>query len=41
MFEAALDTIQPNFPPGVMQGDPRYTHTYTDILHQYKCSPCG
>lgn len=31
MFEAALDTIQPNFPPGVMQGDPRYTHTYMNM----------
>ena len=28
MFQAALETIQPNFPPGVLQGDPRYTHTY-------------
>jgi Mn-containing catalase len=28
MFHAALDTIQPNFPPGVLQGDPRFTHTY-------------
>ena len=26
MFQAALDTIQPNFPPGVLQGDPRFTH---------------
>ena len=25
-FTAALDTIQPNFPVGVLQGDPRYTH---------------
>jgi Mn-containing catalase len=25
-FTAALDTIQPNFPPGIRQGDPRYTH---------------
>jgi len=24
MFEAALDSIQPNFPPGVLAGDPRY-----------------
>lgn len=31
MFEAALDTIQPNFPPGVLQGDPRYTHTYMNM----------
>ncbi len=27
MFTAALDTIQPNFPPGILQGDPRHTHT--------------
>jgi Mn-containing catalase len=27
-FTAALDTIQPNFPPGILQGDPRFTHTY-------------
>jgi Mn-containing catalase len=26
MFSAALETIQPNFPPGILQGDPRYTH---------------
>jgi len=31
MFTAALDTIQPNFPPGVLQGDPRYTHTYFNM----------
>ena len=31
MFEAALDTIQPNFPPGTMQGDPRYTHVYMNM----------
>jgi Mn-containing catalase len=24
MFAAALETIQPNFPPGTLQGDPRY-----------------
>ena len=24
MFEAALETIQPNFPPGVLAADPRY-----------------
>ena len=26
-FTAALATIEPNFPPGVLQGDPRFTHT--------------
>jgi len=31
MFSAALDTIQPNFPPGVLQGDPRFTHTYFNM----------
>jgi len=25
MFEAALESIQPNFPPGVLAADPRYT----------------
>jgi Mn-containing catalase len=31
MFQAALETIQPNFPPGVLQGDPRYTHSYFNL----------
>jgi len=31
MFEAALETIKPNFPPGVMQGDPRYSNTYFNM----------
>ena len=31
MFSAALDTIQPNFPPGVLQGDPRFTHTFFNM----------
>jgi len=31
MFEAALDTIQPNFPPGVLQADPRYTNKYFNM----------
>jgi Mn-containing catalase len=25
-FTAALDSIQPNFPPGILQGDPRWSH---------------
>lgn len=29
-FEAALDTIQPNFPPGVLQSDPRYSNLYSN-----------
>lgn len=31
MFGAALETIQPNFPPGIRQGDPRQTHTYYNM----------
>ena len=31
MFEAALETIQPNFPPGVLQGDPRFTQKYFNM----------
>ncbi len=28
-FEAALQTIEPNFPPGVLQTDPRYSNVYS------------
>ena len=31
MFEAALATIQPNFPPGVLQSDPRHSNTYYNL----------
>ncbi|MCJ8166690.1 manganese catalase family protein [Pontibacter sp. E15-1] len=31
MFEAALETIQPNFPPGVLQTDPRYSNNYFNM----------
>jgi len=31
MFEAALSTIQPNFPPGVLQADPRFTNVYFNM----------
>lgn len=31
MFDAALETIQPNFPPGVLQADPRYSHAYFNM----------
>ena len=30
-FGAALATIEPNFPPGVLQGDLRFTHTYFNM----------
>ncbi len=29
-FEAALETIQPNFPPGILQSDPRYSNIYSN-----------
>lgn len=31
MFEAALESIQPNFPPGVLQSDPRYSNLYFNL----------
>lgn len=31
MFEAALETIQPNFPPGILQSDPRYSNLYFNM----------
>ena len=31
MFEAALDTIKPNFPPAVLQADPRFTQQYFNL----------
>ncbi len=31
MFTGALESIQPNFPPGIMQGDPRFTHAYFNM----------
>lgn len=31
MFEAALQTIEPNFPPGVLQPDPRYIQQYFNL----------
>ncbi len=31
MFEAALSTITPNFPPGVLQPDPRFTQQYFNM----------
>jgi Mn-containing catalase len=31
MFEAALESIQPNFPPAVLQSDPRYSNLYFNM----------
>jgi Mn-containing catalase len=31
MFESALNSIQPNFPPGVLQSDPRYSNLYYNM----------
>jgi Mn-containing catalase len=31
MFEAALATVAPNFPQGVLQGDPRFSNTYFNM----------
>ncbi len=31
MFEAALETIPANFPPGILQSDPRYSNLYFNM----------
>ena len=31
MFQAALDNIKPNFPPGISQSDPRYSNKYFNM----------
>jgi len=31
MFDAALATIQPNFPPGILQGDPKHSNSYFNM----------
>jgi Mn-containing catalase len=31
MFHAALDSIQPNFPPGILESDPRYSNKYFNM----------
>lgn len=31
MFQAALNSIEPNFPPGILQGDPRYSNLYFNL----------
>jgi len=30
-FEAALETIQPNFPPGILQGNQKYSNTHYNM----------
>ena len=30
-FEAALNSIQPNFPPGILQSDPRHSNSYFNL----------
>jgi Mn-containing catalase len=30
-FQAALESIQPNFPPGVLQSDPRHSNSYFNL----------
>lgn len=31
MFQAALNTIEPNFPPAILQSDPRYSNLYFNM----------
>jgi len=31
MFQAALDSIQPNFPPGILESDPKYSNKYFNM----------
>lgn len=31
MFQAALDNIKPNFPPGILQSDPRFSNKYFNM----------
>jgi len=31
-FEAVLSTLEPNFPPGVLQGDPKYSNLYFNFI---------
>ena len=31
MFQAALDSIKPNFPPGILQSDSRYSNKYFNM----------
>jgi len=34
MFQSALDTIQPNFPPGILQTDPRFSNKYFNMSNE-------
>ncbi len=36
MFEAALNSIQPNFPPGILQSDPRHSNKYFNMSNGEK-----
>jgi Mn-containing catalase len=31
MFQAALDTMEPNFPPGILESDPRFSNKYFNM----------
>lgn len=31
MFQAALESVQPNFPPGILQSDPRFSNKYFNM----------
>lgn len=31
MFQAALDSIKPNFPPGILQSDPKFSNKYFNL----------
>lgn len=31
MFQSALDSIQPNFPPGILQSDPKFSNKYFNM----------
>ena len=31
MFQAALDSIEPNFPPGILQSDPKFSNKYFNM----------
>ena len=31
MFQAALDTIEPNFPTGVLASDPKFSNKYFNL----------